>query len=141
MTATEYDGTGNIPSDQCETPASDYYQAPSDKASRIADALRGRTSQYGQGVELTSSGQLVAGPDQMAALGGWVGREYGDYGYVFEYLHSITGAVTLAQVRHFDGSRFIVAADKWGQVRRVDNASVETLAADIAAMHEAAVTP
>lgn len=95
----------------------------------------------GAEIELGHMAPLNVSCDQLCAIGGFVSREYGDYGYTVEYLRTVTGAVTVAQVRHFDGSRFIVAADKWGSVRRVDNTSVAALAAEVTEMHNRAVAP
>lgn len=53
-------------------------------------------------------------PDQMSAAGSYIAREWGDYGYSIEEIESPTHAVSLFHVRALDGSRFVVAADKWG---------------------------
>lgn len=53
-------------------------------------------------------------PDQMSAAAGYIAREWGDYGYSIEDVESPTHAVSLFYVRALDGSRFVVAADKWG---------------------------
>lgn len=53
-------------------------------------------------------------PDQLASAGSFIAREWGDYGYRIEDIESPTHAVSIFHVRHLDGSRFIVAADKWG---------------------------
>jgi hypothetical protein len=53
-------------------------------------------------------------PDQMSAAASYIAREWGDYGYSIENVESPTHAVSLFHVRALDGSRFVVAADKWG---------------------------
>ena len=53
-------------------------------------------------------------PDQLSAAGSFISREWGDYGYTIEAAESPTHAVSLFHVRYLDGSRFVVAADKWG---------------------------
>lgn len=53
-------------------------------------------------------------PDQMSAAASYISREWGDYGYTIEDVESPTHAVSLFHVRYLDGSRFVVAADKWG---------------------------
>ena len=60
-------------------------------------------------------------PDQMAAAGSYVAREYGDCGYSFEQIESPTRRVSLFHVVAGDGSRFIVAADRYGNVRTVEH--------------------
>jgi hypothetical protein len=57
-------------------------------------------------------------PDQLAAVGGYIARQWGDYGYTIEGIESPTHAVSLFHVRYMDGSRFIVAADKWGNCQK-----------------------
>ena len=59
-------------------------------------------------------------PDQMASAGGYISREWGDYGYRIEEIESPTRAVTVFHVVASDGSRFTVLADKWGNCRHVD---------------------
>ena len=56
--------------------------------------------------------------DQLASVAGYIAREWGDYGYTIEGIESPTHAVSLFHVRHSDGSRFIVAADKWGNCQK-----------------------
>ena len=53
-------------------------------------------------------------PDQMSAAGSYIAREWGDYGYTIEDVASPTHAVSLFHVRYLDGSRFVIAVDKWG---------------------------
>ena len=57
---------------------------------------------------------LSISPDQMSAAGSYIAHEWGDYGYRIEAIESPTHAVSLFHVCASDGSRFIVAADKWG---------------------------
>ena len=57
---------------------------------------------------------LSISPDQLSAAGSYVSREWGDYGYSIEGIESPTHAVSLFHVRYLDGSRFVIAADKWG---------------------------
>ena len=111
-------------------------------ADAVSAVLADHTAVYGSGeLELAHMPPVNVAPDQLASIGAYVAREYGDYGYSIEYLWSVTGAVTVAQVRHSDGSRFIIAGDRWSNVRRLDNASADVLAAGIAEMHNRAVTP
>jgi len=64
------------------------------------------------------AGWLSVTPDQMCAAGSYIAREWGDYGYRIEAAGSPTHAVSLFHVAAADGSRFIVAADKWGNCRK-----------------------
>jgi len=57
---------------------------------------------------------LSISPDQMSAAGGFISREWGDYGYRIEAIESPTHAVSVFHVCASDGARFIVAVDKWG---------------------------
>lgn len=60
---------------------------------------------------------LSASPDAMQCVAGRLGREWGDYGYTIEGADSpIFGGARLF-VRHSDGSRFMVAVDRWGNPR------------------------
>lgn len=113
---------------------------PQATANRVGEALAGNTARYGHGIEISASGYLSAGCEALAALAGHVTRDYGFHGYSFERIWSVTHAVTIAQVRYLDGSRFLIGADQWGNVRTLDNSDLDALAADIAAMHERAVT-
>lgn len=65
-------------------------------------------------------------PDQLAAAGGYISRTWGDYGYRIEGIESATYAVSLFHVCASDGSRFIVAADRWGNCRYTDSHGYET---------------
>ena len=56
-------------------------------------------------------------PDQMSAAAGYIAREWGDHGYRIEDVQSRTGRVSLFFVVAPDGSRFVVGADTWGNVR------------------------
>lgn len=64
---------------------------------------------------------LMITPDQMSAAGSYISREWGDYGYSIEEIESPTHAVSLFHVVAGDGSRFIVAADRWGNCRYADS--------------------
>lgn len=57
---------------------------------------------------------LCITPDQLCSAGGFISREWGDYGYRIEQVESPTHAVSLFHVCASDGARFVVAADKWG---------------------------
>lgn len=110
------------------------------QAEAVAAVLADNTSAMGGGaLELAHMAPVNVAPDQLASIGAYVAREYGDYGYSIEYLWSVTGAVTLAQVRCSDGGRFIIAADRWSNVRRIDSDDLDLMAAEIAAMHNNAV--
>ena len=62
-------------------------------------------------------------PDQMAAAGSYIARNWGDCGYRVEQAESPTHRVSLFHVVASDGSRFIVAADKWGNCHDVQPGS------------------
>jgi len=53
-------------------------------------------------------------PDQMAAAGSYISREWGDHGYRIEAIESPTFRVSLFHVCASDGARFVVGVDKWG---------------------------
>ncbi len=61
-----------------------------------------------------TTGPVSITPDQLAAAGSYIAREWGDYGYTIEGVESPTHAVSLFHVRYLDGSRFVIAVDKWG---------------------------
>ena len=57
---------------------------------------------------------LYAEPDALISAASRVNREWGSYGYTITDARSDTwGGVTLT-VRHFDGSEFEVAVDRYG---------------------------
>jgi hypothetical protein len=56
-------------------------------------------------------------PDQMCAAGGYIADNWGDYGYRIEQVESATPRVALFHVCASDGSRFIVAGDRYGNCR------------------------
>lgn len=62
---------------------------------------------------------LSATPDQISSIGAYIAREWGDYGYRIENMESPTRAITVAHVVHSDGSRFMVAGDRYGQCQQV----------------------
>ena len=55
-------------------------------------------------------------PDSLCAMGSYVAREWGDYGYWFEKIeaYDMTGRVHIGHVVCGDGSRFQVVVDRWG---------------------------
>lgn len=69
---------------------------------------------------------LMITPDQMSAAGSYISREWGDYGYSIEQIESPTPRVSLFHVVASDGSRFIVAADRWGHCRYTGSHGYET---------------
>jgi hypothetical protein len=89
---------------------------------------------------------LNISPDQLASAASFIASEWGDYGYRIEGIESPTHAVSLFHVRYLDGSRFVVAADKWGNCRHAaDSPGYESaeltaqLDAVVAEMHANAV--
>jgi hypothetical protein len=54
-------------------------------------------------------------PDSLRACIGHLSREWGEYGYYIDETRRIgwSGAAAI-HVRHFDGSRFWIAADRYG---------------------------
>ncbi len=87
-------------------------------------------------------------PDQLASAGGHISRTWGDYGYRIEAVESPTHMVSLFHVCASDGSRFVVAVDKWGNAGGpVDSHGYETaertaaLSALVSEMHAKAVAP
>ncbi len=64
---------------------------------------------------------LQIAPDQMSSAGSYISREWGDYGYSIEKIESPTHRVSLFHVVASDGSRFIVATDRWGNSRHLDS--------------------
>jgi hypothetical protein len=58
----------------------------------------------GQGVE----------PDALMAAVGILNRDWGCYGYTVVGLDAPTFMGARVHVRHLDGSRFMVAVDRWG---------------------------
>lgn len=87
-------------------------------------------------------------PDQLSAAGGYIARTWGDHGYTVEEITSPSWLVSLFHVRMTDGSRFVVACDRWGNCRDAGDshgyAEPERdarLAAVVAEMTEAARLP
>ena len=64
---------------------------------------------------------LSIAPDQLATMGSYVAREWGDYGYRFENIESPTSYVSVGHVVCSDGGRFFVAVDRWGNCRHADS--------------------
>ena len=60
---------------------------------------------------------------QMSAASGYLTRNWGDYGYRFTGIESPTTKVSLFHVAFSDGSRFTIAADRWGNCREIHPAS------------------
>ena len=83
---------------------------------------------------------LWVSPDQMAAAGSYVSREWGDHGYVIECVESCTHRVSVFRVAASDGSRFAVIVDTWGNCRWLDtHNSDDGLVELVEEMHAAAV--
>jgi hypothetical protein len=66
---------------------------------------------------------LNISPDQLASAASFIAREWGDYGYRIEGIESPTHAVSLFHVACSDGSRFIVAADRYGNCHDIQPGS------------------
>lgn len=78
--------------------------------------------------------------DQMSAAAGYLRREWGDYGYRFEGIETWSHAVSVFRVSCFDGSRFSIVADKWGNTRHLDtHSSDDGLDQMVASMHANAI--
>ena len=88
-------------------------------------------------MEVMFEASKFCSPDAMGAASAFVSREYGYTGYRLG-LAANTGAVSIFEVAACDGSRFNVAADKWGNVKSVpdDRAEAEQMIKD---MHKNAV--
>lgn len=69
-------------------------------------------------------------PDAMSAAAAYVDCEYGPYGYRLGVALE-TGACTVFDVRHFDGSCFNIVADKWGNVVRIADGVDRTTAEEV----------
>ena len=83
--------------------------------------------------------------DQLGGAAAYISKNWGDYGYSIEAIDSPTHAVSIFHVRYLDGSRFVVAADKWGNAGgNVDSHGYDTderteaLRVLVAEMHEKA---
>ncbi len=79
-----------------------------------------------------SAAGTFANPDAMMAAASLVQREWGHAGYALAVADG-NRLVTIFEVSHFDGSRFNVAADKWGNARGLSD-DRETALAEVAAM-------
>ena len=88
-------------------------------------------------MEVMFEASKFCSPDAMGAASAFVSREYGYTGYRLG-LAANTGAVSIFEVNHYDGSRFNVVADNWGNVRTLpqDPAGSERIIRD---MHKNAV--
>jgi hypothetical protein len=62
--------------------------------------------------------------DSLFAIAGHISREYGDYGYQIGQVAN-AGLGGVFSVRHFDGSTFYVAVDRYGNVARIPETSDE----------------
>ena len=81
-------------------------------------------------------------PDQMTSAGSYIARTWGGHGYRIAGVESPTHAVSLFRVVAFDGSRFTVAADKWGNCRHLDTRDSDAyLPALVRDMHAQAIAP
>ena len=81
-------------------------------------------------------------PDQMASVGSYISREWGDYGYRIEGIESPTYAVSVFRVVASDGARFSVLVDRWSNCRYLDTHNGDTgLAGLVREMHEHATAP
>jgi hypothetical protein len=65
-------------------------------------------------------------PDQLSAAGSYIAHNWGDYGYRIELVESPTHRIALFHVCASDGSRFIVAGDRYGNCRYTDSHGYET---------------
>jgi hypothetical protein len=80
--------------------------------------------------------------DQMSSAAGYLTRNWGDYGYRFEGIETRTGAVSVFRVACFDGSRFSIVADKWGNTAHLDtHNSDDGLHELVMEMHAKATAP
>ena len=78
--------------------------------------------------------------DQMSSAASYLRREWGDYGYRFEGIETWSHAVSVFRVSCFDGSRFAIVADKWGNCRHLDtHSSDDGLDELVASMHANAI--
>jgi hypothetical protein len=77
--------------------------------------------------------------DQVSAAAGCLARNWGDYGYRFTGIESVTHAVAVFSVRCSDGE-FAILADKWGNAEPAPD-DLDQRAAKIRDMHAHAVTP
>lgn len=83
---------------------------------------------------------LWTSPEQLAAAGGYIAREWGDHGYRIEGITSPTRLVSVFRVAAADGARFAVAADRYGNCADLSDDS-SGWPAVITGMHQAAATP
>ena len=81
---------------------------------------------------------ISVSPDQLASAGSYITREWGDHGYRVEEITSPTHAVSVFSVVCMVGSRFAVAADRWGNCDVLPD-EAKARAAKIRAMHAHAV--
>lgn len=83
--------------------------------------------------------------DQLSGAAAYISRNWSDHGYRIEAIDSPTWAVSIFHVVAGDGSRFVIAADKWGNAGGdVDSHGYDTderteaLRVLVAEMHERA---
>lgn len=67
--------------------------------------------------------RLTASCDALSAVAGHVSREYGDYGYRIGQVANAGGG-GIFSVRCSDGSTFYLAADRYGNVVRLEDGEV-----------------
>jgi hypothetical protein len=64
---------------------------------------------------------LSVTPEQLSAAGSYIARNWSAERYVVENITAPIRRVTLFHVRASDGSRFVVAADSWGNCRHMSD--------------------
>ena len=80
--------------------------------------------------------------DQLSSAAGHLRDNWGDYGYRFEGIETLTYAVSVFRVCASDGSRFAILADKWGNTAHLDtHSSDEGLHELVMGMHAKATRP
>ena len=84
---------------------------------------------------------LAITPEQLCSAGGYISREWGDYGYSIEKIESPTHRVSLFHVCASDGARFVVAADRYGNCRYADEAELNRVCLEIVPEMHAAADP
>ncbi len=76
-------------------------------------------------------------PEALMAVASHVQREYGHAGYKVAVAFTATRAAAF-EISHFDGSRFNLIADKWGNVRRPEADTASAAMELLLEMHRAA---
>ena len=78
-----------------------------------------------------SANGVMASPEALSAAAHYIEREYG-YGYRLGISPAIAArSVTVFEVAHFDGSRFNIVADRWGNVERIPDGVTADGALDV----------